>query len=83
MKIIVIRHGQTYWNAFGKLQGQTDIELNDVGMQQAEKTGKLIKNENIDLIITSPLKRAKKTAELINKNFKVPIIEDNRLIERD
>lgn len=63
MEILVTRHGQTDWNALGKLQGQTDIELNDIGRQQAKETGKLIKDENIDLIITSPLKRAVETAE--------------------
>lgn len=82
MKILVTRHGQTDWNVLGKIQGQTDIELNDVGRQQAEETGKLIENETINLIITSPLKRAKETAQIINKRFNVKIIEDCRLMER-
>ena len=82
MEILVTRHGQTDWNVLEKIQGQTDVELNDTGRQQAEKTGKLIRNENIDLIIASPLKRAKETAQIINKNFNVTIIEDNRLMER-
>lgn len=82
MKILVTRHGQTDWNVLEKLQGKTDIELNDRGRQQAKETSELIKNENIDVIITSPLKRAKETAEIINKNFQVTIIEDNRLMER-
>ena len=43
----------------------TDIELNDTGRNQAEETGMQIQNEKIDLIITSPLKRAKETAEII------------------
>ena len=63
----------------GRVQGQTDIELNDIGKKQAEKTGELIKNEKIDLIITSPLKRARKTAEIINLKIGVPIIEENKL----
>lgn len=83
MEILVTRHGQTDWNALGKIQGQTDIELNDVGRQQAEEMGKLIENETINLIITSPLKRAKETAQIINKKFNVKIIEDLRLIERN
>ena len=53
MEIIITRHGQTDWNALGKIQGQTDIELNDTGKKQAEETGILIKNEHIDLVITS------------------------------
>ena len=46
------------------------------------ETGRQIQNEKIDVIITSPLKRAKETAEIINKNFNVSIIQDDRLIER-
>ena len=76
------RHGQTDWNLLGKIQGQTDIKLNDTGRNQAKETGMQIQNEKIDLIITSPLKRAKETAEIINKNFNVSIIEDDRLLER-
>lgn len=83
MEIFVTRHGQTDWNIIEKIQGQTDIELNNTGRKQAEETGKSIKNEHIDLIITSPLKRAKETAEIINKNFNVTIIEDARLMERN
>jgi len=82
MEIFVTRHGQTDWNVLEKLQGQTDIELNDIGRKQARETGELIKNEKIDLIITSPLKRAKETAQIINRNFNVFIIEDKRLMER-
>ena len=82
MKILVTRHGQTDWNVLEKLQGQTDIELNSVGRMQARETRDLIKNEKIDLIITSSSKRAKETAEIINENFNVDIIEDRRLMER-
>ena len=82
MEVFVTRHGQTNWNLLGKIQGRTDIELNDTGRAQAEETGNLMKNNKIDLIITSPLKRAKETAEIINKNFNVEILEDVRLMER-
>lgn len=82
MDILVTRHGQTDWNVLGKLQGKTDIELNNTGRMQAEEVGKSIQNERIDLIITSPLKRAKETAQIINKSLNVPIIEDERIIER-
>lgn len=82
MKIFITRHGQTEWNAIGKLQGRQDIKLNEVGKEQALTTGKKIKNEKIDIIITSPLKRARETAEIINKQFNVEIVEDDRLMER-
>lgn len=82
MKIYVTRHGQTEWNALGKLQGRKDIELNEVGREQAEKVKNKLKNEKIDLIISSSLKRAKETAKIINKEFNVDILEDRRLIER-
>lgn len=83
MEILLTRHGQTKWNVLGKVQGRADIELNEEGIKQAEETGKILENENIDLIICSPLKRAKQTAQIINKNRNIPIIYDKDIIERD
>ena len=82
MKIYVMRHGQTDWNLAGKAQGRTDIELNDTGIEQAKQTKKQIDNYKIDLIICSPLKRARKTAEIINEAINCQIISDERIIER-
>lgn len=82
MKMYVVRHGETDWNSIGKLQGQTDVELNDTGRNQALQTSNLIKDEKIDFIFSSPLKRTLETASIINKNFNVPIIKEKRLIER-
>lgn len=82
MKIYVMRHGQTDWNLAGKAQGRTDIELNDTGIEQAKQTKKQIDNYKIDLIICSPLKRARKTAEIINEVTNCKIISDERIIER-
>ena len=82
MKVFITRHGQTEWNSLGRLQGRKDIELNEVGKEQALITGEKIKDEKIDIIITSPLKRARETAEIINKQFNVEIVEDDRLMER-
>ena len=42
MKVFVTRHGQTSWNALGKIQGKTDIELNETGKNQARETGETI-----------------------------------------
>lgn len=82
MKLYVVRHGQTDWNVLEKLQGKTDIELNQTGINQAKKTQEELANLLFDVIITSPLKRAKKTAEIINENKKVPLIVDERITER-
>lgn len=83
MEILFTRHRQTEWNVLGKVQGLADIELNGKGMEQAEETREVLKNEKIDLIICSPLKRAKQTADIINKNRNIPIIYDEEIIERD
>lgn len=83
MKIYVIRHGQTDWNVAGKCQGRTDIELNSTGIEQAKKTREQLKKYHIDLIICSPLKRTRKTAEIINEATNCKIISDERIIERN
>ena len=82
MKFYVVRHGQTDWNAKGRIQGKTDIELNEIGIEQARQLKALIKDYNIDLIISSPLKRARKTAEIINETVKCNIIFEDSLKER-
>lgn len=81
MKILVTRHGQTDWNVEKRIQGRTDIELNNKGIQQAYQTKEILKNEKIDLIICSPLKRAKQTADIINIDRNIPIAYDERLLE--
>ena len=83
MKIYVTRHGQTDWNVQGKTQGRADIELNEVGIKQAKQTKEELKNIDIDLIMCSPLKRAKKTADIINEGRNIPIIFDDQIIERN
>lgn len=67
MEILLTRHGQTEWNLLKKVQGKADIELNEKGIKQAEETRDSLKNEKIDLILCSPLKRAIQTAEIINQ----------------
>lgn len=82
MRLLITRHGQTDWNLAGKMQGTTDTELNQTGIKQAEETRNKLLNENIDIIISSPLKRAKKTAEIIASGRKIPIFCDNDIVER-
>lgn len=81
--ICLVRHGETDWNALGKLQGRTDIQLNKTGIIQAEECSEFLKSSQWDVIITSPLKRAKQTAEIINENLNVPLIEMKDFLERD
>lgn len=83
MRILVVRHGRTDWNDEEKIQGTADIELNEVGKNQAEVTRKKLENEKIDLIISSPLIRATQTAKIINKERGIEIILEDRIRERE
>ena len=58
MDILLTRHGQTEWNVLKKVQGKANIELNETGQNQALITAQNLLDEEIDLIISSPLKRA-------------------------
>ncbi len=63
--IALVRHGQTDWNAQGRLQGSTDIPLNDVGRGQARDAVAALSGYEWDAIVSSPLSRAAETARLI------------------
>jgi broad specificity phosphatase PhoE len=85
VRIGLIRHGLTDWNAAGRIQGQTDIPLNGEGREQAERLGRRLLTEEYqwDYIITSGLSRAQETGEIISKLLNVPLLEpDARLKER-
>ena len=82
MRLYVVRHGETVKNQFGLIQGQTEADLNEKGIEEAKKLRELISSLDIDLVISSPLRRAKDTAKLIT-NDKFDIIIDDRLIERN
>ena len=81
MKIYLIRHGETDWNTVKRLQGATDIPLNENGEALARATCEGMKDIEIDLIFTSPLKRAYRTAELVRGERNIPIIVDERIRE--
>jgi len=83
MNLYVVRHGQTDWNVENRVQGKADIELNETGKLQANQTAKLLSDTKIDLIISSPLKRAVQTANIICLNRDIPITCDERISERD
>lgn len=83
MIIYLVRHGQTDWNALEKVQGTTDIPLNATGLAQAERARELMKDIPIDVIYSSPLIRAYRTAEIINEYHHAPIITEPRIRERN
>ena len=81
MKIYMIRHGETDWNKARKLQGQIDIQLNEFGKSLAVDTEPALRDIPFDVVITSPLSRAKHTAELVLAGREIPMIEDERIME--
>ena len=81
--LTITRHGQTDWNSQGRIMGWCDEPLNNTGLQQAKETAALLKDHHFDLVICSPLLRARQTAEIILKDREVPVICDERIIERD
>ena len=84
MKIYVIRHGETDSNVLGLLQGQSDRPLNENGRRLAVLSGRGMRGIRFDRCYTSPLKRAKETAEIVLResgNERTPLLIDERLKE--
>ena len=79
--LYIIRHGKTDWNLRHKLQGKTDIPLNDEGRQMAIDAGIQYRDVHFDTCYCSPLIRARQTAELFLQGRDVPVIIDDRLEE--
>jgi len=77
-----LRHGQTAWNVEGRFQGHTDIPLNEVGLRQAEEAARALASCSIDVIVASPLLRARKTAEIIAARLGKPLLFEDELKER-
>lgn len=83
MRLLLVRHAETDCNNKGIFLGWIDESLNQNGILQAEKIAKRLKNINIDIIFSSDLKRAKETAEIINKYHHVKIEFKRELRERN
>lgn len=82
--IYLVRHGESQANISKRFSGITDVELTERGALQAARAGRKLKDEKIDHIFSSPLKRAKNTAEIIADEIgfnKKDIIIDNSLTE--
>ncbi|OGO35169.1 MAG: alpha-ribazole phosphatase [Chloroflexi bacterium RBG_16_57_11] len=84
-RLLIVRHGQTDWNTSGRFQGQTDIPLNQTGVRQAQAIAELLSTEKPEVIYTSDLTRAWKTAEIIHgalpKERRGQLIAEPRLRE--
>lgn len=79
--LVIVRHATTDWNLKGRLQGHIDTELNEFGRRQALVLAGELLSLGISKIISSDLKRARQTAEIINQRLNVPLILDRRLRE--
>ena len=84
-KVFFTRHGQTIWNVENKICGATDIELTELGHQQAEELGRKLAEEQpgIDEILYSPLVRAAETARHISEMTGIPMRMEPRLKEQN
>lgn len=79
--IYLTRHGETEWNIEKRLQGRGDSPLTKYGIQRAKELRDRIKNIDIDVIYSSPIKRALNTANILRGNKNIDIVTDDRLME--
>jgi len=83
-QIIFLRHGQATNNTERVLAGRTEgIPLTETGIKQAEHTAQFLEHMNISRIYSSPIQRAKHTAEIVGKHNSLDVTIDDRLIELD
>lgn len=84
-KLFLVRHGQSLWNLENRFTGWKDIDITEVGIEEAKKAGLALKGERIDIAFTSALIRAQHTLSIILDeigNPSIPIIKDKALNER-
>jgi len=76
-----LRHGETDWNAQGLSQGRTDVPLNGIGILQAERAAAALADTGIATVVSSPLGRARHTAEIAAAPMRLPVLFDDDLAE--
>jgi 2,3-bisphosphoglycerate-dependent phosphoglycerate mutase len=86
--LVLVRHGQSEWNLKNLFTGWRDVDLTEVGVQEAEKAGRALKAQgvNFDIAFTSALKRAQRTLDIMLDEMgqrKIPVIRNQALNERD
>src|SRR3954451_24173941 len=81
--LLLVRHGETDWNAEGKLQGHTDRPLNEYGRRQAQALADRLAGEQVDALYASDLCRARETAEILGERLGIPVDVDTDLREKN
>ena len=81
--LLLVRHGETDWNADGRLQGQTDRPLSEFGRRQARKLADELADEELEAIYSSDLARARETAEIVGERLELAVALDPDLREKD
>jgi broad specificity phosphatase PhoE len=81
--LLLVRHGETDWNADGRLQGQTDRPLSEFGRRQARQLAEELAGEELDAIYASDLARARETAQIVAERLGLPVALDPDLREKD
>jgi broad specificity phosphatase PhoE len=80
-QLVLIRHGETDWNVEGRYQGQADPPLNARGLAQGEWLAEELEQARLEVLYTSPLLRARQTAEIICEHIGIPLQVEPRLME--
>ena len=83
VEIVLVRHGETDWNAGEVFRGRADVDLNETGRQQAELLGEYLRSEKIDFVYSSPLQRAMKSAAAIAAYHRLKVNSISNLIDFD
>jgi broad specificity phosphatase PhoE len=81
--LLLVRHGETDWNAEGRLQGHTDTPLNDYGRRQAARLAEELAGDGIDAVYSSDLSRARETAEIVAAHLGLPVVIEPGLREKN
>lgn len=82
-EIILVRHGETAWNAEEIFRGRIDVELSETGLRQAELLAGYLRDSKIEAVYSSPLKRAQRTAQTIGDSHGLEVIVTPRLLDLD
>jgi len=80
-RVVLLRHGRTSHNADGRIQGQLDVELDELGVIQAERLGTVFESDPPSVVVSSDLARARETARAICDHVGLPLLLDVRLRE--